>query len=510
MPLILTGHDLTVVDVVQVARLRERVSMDTAARERLEKARAFVDRLVGEGKAVYGVTTGFGQFKSIAISPDQTETLQANLIRSHAVGVGAPLSEPAVRAAILLRINGLLLGHSGVRPVVIDRLMDLLNHDVYPFVPSQGSVGSSGDLAPLSHIMLVLMGEGEVIVEGHRRPTADILSEKGLGTVVLQSKEGLALNNGTAIQTAIGVLAAYDAHQLSQTFDVAYAMSLEVMMGSVAPCDPRVHALRPHPGQGLVAENILRLCADSAIIKSHCGCGRVQDAYSLRCAPQVHGASRDCIRFVLEVLERELNSVTDNPLLFPEDGDVISAGQFHGEPIAQAMDFLKIGVSELANISERRIARLIDSNLSEGLPAFLVPTSEAGLSSGFMIPQYVAAALVSENKVLAHPASVDSIPTSANQEDHVSMGTIAARQAAEIVANAKKVAAIELLCAAQAADFRAPLTLGRGTDAAYRLIRQHVTFLSKDRILYHDIEALLRLIPTKLLQAVETVVGPLH
>lgn len=510
MPLLLTGTNLTATDVVRVARARERVTVDDSARKKLETARAFVDHLVAEGRAVYGVTTGFGQFKSVAISPDQTETLQANLIRSHAVGVGAPLSEPAVRAAILLRVNGLLRGHSGVRPLVIDRLLDLLNHDVYPFVPSQGSVGSSGDLAPLSHIMLVLMGEGEVIVEGRRRPAAEVLHEKGLGTVVLQSKEGLALNNGTTIQTAIGVLAAYDAYQLAKTFDVAYAMSLEVMMGSMAPCDPRVHALRPHPGQGLVAQNILKLCDDSAIIKSHCGCGRVQDAYSLRCAPQVHGASRDCIRFVLEVLERELNSVTDNPILFPEDGEVISAGQFHGEPVAQAMDFLKIGVSELANISERRIARLIDANLSEGLPAFLVPPVEAGLSSGFMIPQYVAAALVSENKVLAHPASVDSIPTSANQEDHVSMGTIAARQAAEIVANAKKVAAIELLCAAQAADFRLPLTLGKGTDAAYRLIRQHVTFLSKDRILYHDIEAVLRLVPAKLVSTVEAAIGPLH
>ncbi len=505
----LKGNGLTIEEVVRVARGRERVSIDPSARGALEKARAFVDRLVAEKQVVYGVTTGCGQFKNVVISPDQTETLQANLIRSHATGVGAPLPEAAVRAAIVLRVNGLLRGHSGVRPAVADRLVDLLNYDIYPFVPSQGSVGSSGDLAPLSHIMLVLMGEGEVIVEGRRRPAAQVLREKGLGTVVLQSKEGLALNNGTAVQTAIGALAAHDAAQLANVFDVAYAMSLEVMMGSVAPCDPRVHALRPHPGQAQVAENVRRLCADSAIIESHRGCGRVQDAYSLRCAPQVHGASRDGIAYVRTVLERELNAVTDNPLLFPDDDIAISAGQFHGEPIAQAMDFLKIAVSELANISERRVARLVDAHLSEGLPAFLVPSEQAGLSSGFMIPQYVAAALVSENKVLAHPASVDSIPTSANQEDHVSMGTIAARQAAEIVSNAKKVAAIELLCAAQGADFRKPLALGRGTDAAYRLIRQHVPFLEKDRILYYDIEALMRLVPDTLLEAVEHAAGPL-
>lgn len=510
MALVLNGRDLKIADVVRVARGRERVSVDDSTRVKLETARSFVDRLVAEGRAVYGVTTGFGQFKSVAISKEQTETLQANLIRSHATGVGAPFSEAIVRAAILLRINGFLRGHSGVRPTVVDRLLDLLNYDIYPFVPSQGSVGSSGDLAPLSHIMLVLMGEGEVIVDGHRRSAEIVLREKGLGSVVLQSKEGLALNNGTAVQTAIGVLAAYDADVLSRVFDVAYAMSLEVMMGSTAPCDPRVHALRPHPGQGIVAKNIMRLCHGSSIIESHRGCNRVQDAYSLRCAPQVHGASRDCIAYVLGVLERELNAVTDNPLLFPEDNEVISAGQFHGEPIAQAMDFLKIGVSELANISERRTARLVDSNLSEGLPAFLVPPSEGGLSSGFMIPQYVAAALVSENKVLAHPASVDSIPTSANQEDHVSMGTIAARQAADIVANAKKVAVIELLCATQGADFRAPLALGSGTNAAYQIIRQVVPFLSKDRILYHDIEALSRLVPDEILRAVETAVGPLQ
>ena len=510
MSVILTGETLTIEEVVRVARDHERVLVSQSAQANLEQARAFVDQLVAGGRVVYGITTGFGQFKNVAISPDQTMQLQTNLIRSHATGVGTPLSEDAVRASILIRINSLLRGHSGVRPLVIDRLVDLLNHDVYPFVPSQGSVGSSGDLAPLSHIILVLLGEGEVLVEGKRVPTMKVLSEKGLEVISLLSKEGLALNNGTSVQTGIGTLAVYDAMELAKVFDTAYAMSLEVLMGSVAASDPRVHALRPHPGQIKVASNVRRLCADSEIIESHKGCGRVQDAYSLRCAPQVHGASRDTITYVASVVSRELNSVTDNPLLFPADGDVISAGHFHGEPIAQVMDFLKIGVCELANISERRIARLLDPATSDGLPPCLIPAKNGGLSSGMMIPQYVAAALVSENKVLAHPASVDSIPTSANQEDHVSMGTIAARQAAMIVENAKQVAVIELLCAAQGIDFRAPLRPGRGVSAVYRAVRNVVPFLDTDRILYLDLEAVNKILPSVLLREVELSVGKLE
>lgn len=509
MSIVLSGETLTIEEVVRIARHHDRVTIAESARIKLDHARAFVDRLVAEGKIVYGVTTGFGQFKHVVISPDQAATLQANLIRSHATGVGEPLSEEAVRASIVVRINSLLRGHSGVRAEVVDRLVELLNKDVYPFVPSKGSVGSSGDLAPLSHIMLVLMGEGEVLVDGRRTPAQGVLQEKGIAPVVLMSKEGLALNNGTAVQTGIGALAVYDAQHLVKLFDVAYAMSLEVLMGSLAASDPRVHALRPHPGQSITAAHTLRLCAHSEIVESHKNCGRVQDAYSLRCAPQVHGASRDTIAYVAQVVERELNSVTDNPLLFPDDDVAISAGHFHGEPIAQVMDFLKIGVCELANISERRIARLTDLALSDGLPAFLVSKEQGGLSSGFMIPQYVAAALVSENKVLAHPASVDSIPTSANQEDHVSMGTIAARQVAEIVKNAHQVLAIELLCAAQAADFRAPLRLGDGTYAAHQMIRSKVPFLAQDRTLYPDIEAVAALISDGLLFAVESTVGKL-
>lgn len=510
MSVVLNGETLTIEEVARIARGRERVHIAETARENLKVSRAFVDRMVAENRVVYGITTGFGQFKNVAISPDQTATLQANLIRSHATGVGEPLSEEVVRASIVVRVNSLLRGHSGIRASVVDALVDLLNHDVYPFVPSKGSVGSSGDLAPLSHIMLVLMGEGEVLVDGKRRPTMEVLKEKGLGTVVLMSKEGLALNNGTSVQTGVGTLAVYDAQRLAKVFDVAYALSLEAMMGSLAASDPRVHALRPHPGQIKVAANTRRLCAESAVMDSHRNCGRVQDAYSLRCAPQVHGASRDTIAHVAEVVSRELNSVTDNPLLFPEDDIAISAGHFHGEPIAQAMDFLKIGVCELANISERRIAKLVDSSTSDGLPAFLIPKEQGGLSSGMMIPQYVAAALVSENKVLAHPASVDSIPTSANQEDHVSMGTIAARQAAEIIGNAHQVAAIELLCAAQAADFRLPLKLGRGTNAAYQLIRSRVPFMAKDRIIYTDIELVAGLVGGEIVEVVEAAMGKME
>ncbi len=509
MSISLSGHDLSIKEVVRIARHHERVSVDPKAKEQLIISRNFVDALVKEGRPVYGVNTGFGNFKNKAINPDQTEELQANLIRSHATGVGPLLSEELVRASIVVRINSLLQGHSGIRPVVIDRLLEVLNKDLYPAVPSQGSVGSSGDLAPLCHIILILMGEGELIVNHRRTAAAPVLRDCGFEPIVLQAKEGLALNNGTSVQTGIGCIALHDAKQLAKEFDIALAMSLESMMGSTKAYDARVHALRPHPGQIDCAKNIRQLCANSQIIESHENCDRVQDAYSLRCAPQVHGASRSAMTHIEEVLQREINSVTDNPLLFPEDGEAISAGHFHGEPIAQVMDYLKIAVCELANISERRTAKLVDPAYSEGLPAFLIPPEQAGLSSGLMIPQYVSAALVSENKVLAHPASVDSIPTSANQEDHVSMGTIAARQALEIVGNARQVLAIELLCAAQALDFRAPLTAGTGTAKAKHTIRSVVTFMEKDRFIHKDIEKIHWLLDGKLLKSVEQAVGEL-
>ena len=507
MAVTLTGSGLTIEEVVRIARSGEEVRIDQQAHERLEASRAFVDELVREERVVYGVTTGFGPFKDVFIGNGQTRELQENLIRSHATGVGEPLSEEQVRAMIVVRVNSLLQGYSGVRPLVVERLVDLLNKNVYPFVPCKGSVGSSGDLAPLSHLVLVLMGEGEVIVDGRRTPSRPALRSLDIEPISLMAKEGLALNNGTACQAAIGVLTLYDACQLAKVFDVSLAMSLEVLMGTLAAYEERVHALRPHPGQIDSATNVRALCADSAMMESHKDCGRVQDAYSLRCAPQVHGASRTALRHVREVLEREINSVTDNPLLFAKDGQAVSAGHFHGEPVAQVMDYLKIAVCELANISERRIARLVDVHLSEGLPPFLIPKEQGGLSSGYMIPQYVAAALVSENKVLAHPASVDSIPTSANQEDHVSMGTIAARQANEIVQNGYQVAAIELMCAAQGADLRAPLTLGRGTTAAHAFIRSVIPTLSCDRVLYTDLEQVRSLLPVRLLEVVQRALG---
>jgi len=505
----LNGRSLTIKEVVAVARQRARVELDGSVEGPLKQSREFVDGLVERGEVAYGITTGFGRFKNVVINKEQTEQLQVNLIRSHATGVGEPFSEEVVRASILVRVNSLLQGYSGVRPVVVHRLIEMLNKNIYPYVPSKGSVGSSGDLAPLCNIILVLIGEGEVISNGERKPAKGLLSERGFEPIVLQSKEGLALNNGTSVQTGVAALAVNDAKELATLFDVSLAMSLEGMMGSLKAYDKRVHALRPHPGQEECASNVRKLSGDSEIIKSHANCDRVQDSYTLRCAPQVHGASRDAIRHIERVITTELNSVTDNPLIFVEDQEAISAGHFHGEPIAQVMDYLKIAVCELANISERRTAKLVDPAYSEGLPAFLVPQEQAGLSSGFMIPQYVAAALVSENKVLAHPASVDSIPTSANIEDHVSMGTIAARQAAEIVGNARSVLAIELMCAAQALDLRKPLTSGSGTRAAYDIIRQYIPFLEKDRTLYTDVEKIENVVISALRVAVEEKVGKL-
>lgn len=501
MAIKLTGESLTIEDLVKVARNHERVVLDDGAVSKIGKASEFVQGLVDQNEVVYGITTGFGQFKNVTIDAKDTKVLQENLIRSHATGVGEPLDEEVVRALTLVRINSLIKGNSGIRLLVVESLINLLNNDIYPYIPEKGSVGSSGDLAPLSHLVLVIMGEGECIVEGKRVSADSVLKEKGLEPISLYAKEGLALNNGTSVQTGVGALAVFDANNLAKLFDISLAMSLESMMGSLKPYQSKVHKLRPHPGQIKVGENIEAICRNSEIIKSHKDCDRVQDSYSLRCAPQVHGASRNGIMHVYEVIEREINSVTDNPLLFPEDNDVISAGHFHGEPIAQVMDYLKINVSELANISERRIAKLVDPACSEGLPAFLIPKDQAGLSSGFMIMQYTAAALVSENKVLAHPASVDSIPTSANQEDHVSMGTIAARQAREILKNAYSVLCIEFLSAAQALDFRKPLSAGDGTMAAYEKIRDDISMVSKDRILYRDIEK----IQSKLDDILETV-----
>lgn len=506
-PLKIGDSDLMVFQLVDVARKGSKVSLSKAAAERVLGGRRMVEEWVRQGRKVYGITTGFGALADVAISPDQARLLQKNVLLSHAAGVGDPFPEEVVRAAMLLRVRDATLGRSGISLEAVRRIVDFLNLGVVPVVPSKGSVGASGDLAPLSHMFLPLMGEGEVKYKGKRLPAAQVLQELGMKPLEPGPGEGLALINGTQVMTAIGALAAWDALQLARTADVACAMSLEVLLGTRTEFDPRIHTARPHPGQALSARNMLRITAGSEIISSHKDCSRIQDAYTLRCSPQVHGASRDAISYAIKVLETEMNSCTNNPLIFPESGEFLLGGNFHGQPVALAMDFLAMAVSELANISERRIERLVNPQLS-GLPAFLI--QDGGLNSGFMIAQYTAAALVSENKVLAHPASVDSIPTSANKEDHVSMGTIAARKAREVVSNSQQVLAIELLCAAQALDLFTDMRAGQGTQAAYTVIRQRIPHLDKDRFLSGDMHKALDLVRScEALRAVEEVVGPL-
>lgn len=521
--IMLDGENLTVEQVVAVARGGARVAIHPKAAERVRESRAAVDEFLEQGRVIYGVTTGFGKFVDTTIPRDDILTLQRNLILSHSAGVGTPLEDEIVRAVMLLRANALCKGFSGVRLEVVEALVALLNAKVHPVVPSQGSVGASGDLVPLSHIALVLTGEGEAKVGRTVMPGAKALEKAGIRPVQLGAKEGLALINGTQVMTAVGALAVYDAQLLSRTADVAGAMSLEALKGTASAFDDRICLVRPHRGQAACAANLRKLLADSEILKSHRNCPRVQDAYSLRCMPQVHGASRDGIAYVRGVVEIEMNSATDNPLIFAAEAAearrvgrerargaghvVISGGNFHGEPVAQAMDFLAIAVSELANISERRTERLVNPYLS-GLPPFL--TEHGGLNSGMMIAQYTAASLVSENKVLSSPASVDSIPTSANQEDHVSMGTIAARKARQVVKNTAQVLSIELLCAAQGLDFLAPLLPGKGTAAAHRKVRDAVPHMEHDRILYRDIASIRQLVESgAILKEVERAVGPL-
>lgn len=501
----LGGH-LTLDHVVAVARDRAPVSFGPGARQAVERARAMVEDLVAARRPVYGITTGFGKFSDVFISPDETETLQRNLIMSHACGVGDPLEEEVVRAMMLLRAHALSQGFSGIKPETLDLLVGMLNAGVHPVVPEQGSLGASGDLAPLSHMCLPLMAMGEAYYKGERLPAAEALQRAGLKPVYLSSKEGLALINGTQCMTGIGSLTIETALSLLKVADITAALTGEALGAIPAAWDPRIQALRRQPGQITAAENMRRLVERSRLTTAP-GEIRTQDAYTLRCIPQVHGASRQALAHVAEVVGNEINAVTDNPLLFPEDGDVISGGNFHGQPMALAMDYMGIALAELADISERRIERLVNPALS-GLPAFL--TKHGGLNSGFMIPQYTAASLVSENKVLAHPASVDSIPSSANQEDHVSMGTTGARKARKIMANVVRVLAIELMCAAQACEFVGPDGLGAGTAAAYKLIRQRVPALQEDRILYPDIEACAELIRSgELVKAVEAAIGPL-
>ncbi|MBC7541373.1 MAG: histidine ammonia-lyase [Candidatus Sericytochromatia bacterium] len=492
MSVILDGQTLTIADVERVAVRRAGVSLDASVPMRLERSRAVIEAALRSGETIYGVNTGFGQLKNRVIPPADIARLQENLILSHAAGVGPALPEPVCRAMLLLRTQALLAGHSGVRPELVGLMLQMLNHGVTPVIPSQGSVGASGDLIPLAHLAWTVIGGGEAWYEGERMHSQAALDKAGLAPIQLAAREGLALINGTQAMTAIGSLAVARAERLADICDLAAAMSLEALLGSVQPYRADVHRLRPHAGQQIVAANVRALTRHSELIPSHAACGQLQDAYSLRCVPQVHGAGRDALTQIKAVLSIEINSVTDNPLVFPETNEVISAGQFHGHPVAIWMDFLKIALSGWANISERRTERLVNPHLSNGLPAFLI--REGGLNSGLMLAQYAAASLVSENKVLAHPASVDSIPTSASQEDYVSMGTTAARHAMTILEHAETVLAIEVLCATQALDLQQPLRPGTGVGKAHACVRDVVPHLDRDRPLTGDIESVRQLI----------------
>jgi histidine ammonia-lyase len=508
------GSAFSLSDLAALAEGRAELSFGAGARARVGRARAFVDGLSTAGDEapnVYGVNTGFGALAETRIEAKELRALQKNLVRSHSVGVGRSLDARAVRAMIALRAQTLALGHSGVREALIEALVALLASGVVPRIPAQGSVGASGDLAPLAHLALVLIGEGEADFGGERMSGADALARAGLSPVELEAKEGISLINGTQMMVAVGGLALVDAERLAVAADVIGAMSLEALQGSGRPFDARVQAVRPHPGQAASAANLRALLAESEIMESHKDCHKVQDPYSLRCMPQVHGATRDVLAFARGVLEREIASATDNPLVFMNDdgsADVISGGNFHGQPVALALDAAAMAVAELANVSERRVEQLVNPAMSSGLPPFLAPRT--GLDSGFMMAQVTAAALVSENKVLCHPSSVDSIPSSAGKEDHVSMGSISSRKLADIVTNVRRALAIEALVAAQGIDLRAPLRAAKGVAAAHRKLREHVAKLEEDRPLYLDIERVDALVRDgTLVQAAEAAVGAL-
>jgi histidine ammonia-lyase len=506
---VLTGDDLVVEDVWRVAVERAPVALADEAREKMAAARALVERAAyGLEEHTYGINTGFGRFHTESIPPELTEELQLRLLRSHACGVGEPYPDEVVRAAMLLRGNALAKGTSGARIETVELLVECLNRGVLPHVPSRGSVGASGDLAPLAHLALPLVGEGEASFDGEGLPGREALERAGLEPLALEAKEGLSLVNGTQFMAAFGALGLVRARRLARIADVACALSLEALQGSRTSFLPQIHALRPLRGQRDSAGNVLRLLEDSAVIEAHRWCDKVQDAYSLRCAPQVHGAARDLLDYVEYTVSVELNSATDNPLVLVDDEVLVSNGNFHGQSLAFALDALAMAVAELANISERRIERLVNPALSDGLPAFL--TTNGGLNSGFMIPQYVAASLVSESKALAHPASVDSIPTSAGQEDHVSMGNAAGLKAWQVLANSERVLAIELLAGAQGVEFHAPLEPGVGARAARAWVRSLSPRLHEDRSLSGDIERVAAAIRDgSALSALEDEVGEL-
>lgn len=481
--------------------VRRKVSLSPAAIKRIERAHGFLKSELKKGEALYGVNTGFGLMSNVRIPDDDIEKLQYNLLRSHACGVGEYLADEYVRAMMLLRASALAIGHSGVSLKLVEQILALLNAGVCPLIPSQGSVGASGDLAPLSHLALVLIGEGRARVKGKEVSGREALRSAGLKPIRLGPKEGLALINGTQFMTAIGALTLLDAEHLADVADAAGALTVEALRGTETAFEAEIHAVRPHPGQIQVARNMRRILLSgggkSTIALSHQGCGKVQDPYSLRCIPQVHGASRDTLAFVRQVLEREINSVTDNPLIFPEEGKILSGGNFHGQIVAIAMDTLSIAVAELGSISEQRIEKLVNPAISD-LPAFL--TKDGGLNSGFMIVQVAAASIVSENKTLCHPASVDSIPTSADKEDHVSMGAWAAIKAARVLTNARRVLAMELLASAQGLEFLRPLKTSAILEKMVRLIRKSVPRADVDRSFHMDLRYLEGLIASRELE----------
>ncbi len=483
-PILLDGHSLTIDQIVSIARHNSPFALAEEAISKVKRSRQTVEGMVADQRVVYGVTTGFGKFSDVVIPEEEVSDLQENLIKSHACGMGEPYPAEVVRAMMVLRVNALSQGFSGIRLETLQLLIDMCNRGVHPIIPQQGSLGASGDLAPLAHMVLVMLGLGEAEYEGKRMSGGAALQAAKLEPIRLTAKEGIALINGTQAMTALLSLALSDARIIMESAEVIAAMTVEALRGIPKAFDPQLHAVRPHPGQQESARKLLRHLAGSERTSEQ-GELRVQDAYSLRCIPQVHGATRDTLEYVWQAVTRECNSVTDNPILFPDTGDVISGGNFHGQPMALVADFLAIALAELANISERRIERLVNPQLS-GLPAFL--TATGGLHSGFMITQYVAASIVSENKVLCHPASVDSIPSSANQEDHVSMGTTAARKLRTVLANVYKVLAIEYLASAQALDFGQG-ALGAGTQKAYQLLRNEIAHLDKDREMHLDMAA---------------------
>ena len=489
-PLFIDGETLTIENVHEVAFDRRRVTLHPHAIEKMTSSRTVIEAIVNEDRAVYGVSTGFGKLSDVHVGHEQITPLQHNLVRSHASGIGDPFGEEECRALMLLRANVLAKGLSGVRPVVVERLCDLLNHHVYPAIPCRGSVGASGDLAPLAHLALVLMGEGEVFSESTRITGREAFEAIGAAPLHLQAKEGLALLNGTQATLATGLISWHRATQLLNLADLAGAMSLEALKGSPVAFDARIHQARPHRGQIEVANRLSRFLRESEIRESHIDCGRIQDAYSLRCIPQVHGPVRECLEYVRGVAAVEINSATDNPLVFSENGEVLSGGNFHGQSLGLAFDFMTMSLSVLANISERRIERLLNPEYGD-LPPFLA--DQPGLNSGFMIAQVAAAAIASENKVLSHPASVDSIPTSGNKEDHVPMAMGAALKLKQVVMNLERILAIEFLCAAQGIDYLRPLKAGVTVEAAYQFIRRNVSHVSVDRVLSKDIERMIEL-----------------